>query len=175
MKTKIYKRHTNHKKFIITCAIVVVVVGVFGCLYLKLNDENGSTNDTKQTTQTKNNSKPSSPSQTNTSPTDKPSDSPTSSDISVIISGINISSDTVQIRSVINGVITNSGQCTLTLTSESGNVVTKTSDTYALPASSTCMGFDINKSELQSSKWHVLLSVKISGKTSTITDDFTIE
>lgn len=102
------------------------------------------------------------------------SDTPPNNDLGISITNINTSNDPISIKSVISGAISNSGTCTLTLTK--GNVaVTKQAGTYALPNSSTCKGFDINKSELLVGEWQLKLSVNVGTKTSSINDNFSLE
>lgn len=102
-------------------------------------------------------------------------DNPTSNnDLGISITSIYLSGDPIQIRSVINGAISNSGTCILSLT-RNGITVTKTVETYAMPSSSTCKGFDINKNELSSGEWQITLTVNIEGKESSITDSFSLE
>jgi multidrug efflux pump subunit AcrB len=83
-------------------------------------------------------------------------------------------SDFISISSVITGAITNSGTCSLSLT-KGDYVINKEASTYALPSSSTCMGFDIEKSELSNGTWKVELSVTVNDQTSTIFDEFILE
>ena len=96
------------------------------------------------------------------------------SDLGLSITSINISDDSIQLRSVINGAISNDGSCTLEL-SKDDIIVSKTSGTYALPNSSTCKGFDINKSELSVGLWHIKLTIDVEGKESSVIDSFDLE
>lgn len=96
------------------------------------------------------------------------------SGLTVSITAINSNNDPIQIRSVVNGASSSSGNCTLNLTN-GATTVTKTSATFALPNSSTCQGFDINKNELSSGKWQLELIVNIDNKQSSVTDSFTLE
>lgn len=104
----------------------------------------------------------------------KPSDKVTNNDLGISITSIDTTSDPINIRSIISGTTSNDGVCKLTLT-KGLSVVTKTSDTYALPSTSTCKGFSISKSELSIGTWKVELSVTINDKESAMTDSFTLE
>jgi len=99
---------------------------------------------------------------------------PTNNDLGVSITSINSSVDPIQIRSVISGAVSNNGTCTLSLTKNS-TTITKTAETYAMPSSSICNGFDISKNELSSGEWQIILAVNIEGKESSITDSFSLE
>jgi hypothetical protein len=95
-------------------------------------------------------------------------------DLGVTITNIDTSSSSVSIKSMISGAITNNGSCTLNLKNDN-NTVTKTASTYALPSSSTCMGFTIDKGELSSGTWQVELAVTVNDKTSSATGSFSLE
>lgn len=81
-----------------------------------------------------------------------------------------LNGDTVRVQSIITGAISNSGTCELTLMNN-GIIVTKTASTLALPASSTCQGFDINRSELSTGTWAITLVVIIGSETTTVTSE----
>lgn len=104
----------------------------------------------------------------------KANQSQTNNSLGISITYINTSIDPIQIRSTISGAITNNGNCTLSLTKGS-RTITKTSETYALPNSSTCKGFDIQKSELAAGAWQVKIAVTVNNVTSSVTDSFTME
>lgn len=95
--------------------------------------------------------------------------------ISATISSLTSDNNQVRIKSVISGVVTNSGTCKLTLTKSTGESVEKTANTYALPSTSTCMGFDINRSELSNGNWTATLIVTINNENTTATKEFTLE
>jgi hypothetical protein len=96
------------------------------------------------------------------------------SNLSVSITTKNITDSLVQIRSAINGIISNNGDCTITL-SKGDQVITKTAKTYALPSDSTCQGFDIDRKELSIGSWDINLSVSINQLTANITDKLILE
>lgn len=78
------------------------------------------------------------------------------SKVIVSITSSNVNSGTLQVRALIEAVVSN-GTCTLTLTKDD-NTITKTSNTQALPSTSTCQGFDIPTSELSSGQWTLNLT-----------------
>lgn len=90
------------------------------------------------------------------------------------ITSANVNGDLVQIRAVIDGAVSSTGSCELTLTN-SGAVVTKFASTYALPASSTCQGFDINRSELSAGTWAINLTAVVGTETTTATSEIVLE
>lgn len=97
-----------------------------------------------------------------------------STTVSTYISSTNIINEVVQIRAVINGAVTSSGTCELLL-SNNGVDVTKSVSTYALPASSTCKGFDINRSELSAGTWVIKLTVTIGTETAYANSEVVLE
>lgn len=94
--------------------------------------------------------------------------------LGISISSLNTSGNTVQIRSLISGAVSNSGTCTLSLTQNS-TTVKKTAGIYALPNSSTCEGFSISKTELGIGIWQFEISVNIADKQSRVSDSFNLE
>jgi hypothetical protein len=100
---------------------------------------------------------------------------PTNNNLGISITYIDTSAlNYVSINSIISGAITNNGTCSLSLT-KGDYVINKEASTYALPSSSTCMGFDIEKKELSNGTWKVELSVTVNDQTSTIFDEFILE
>lgn len=99
---------------------------------------------------------------------------PTNNDLGISITSINSSDDPVQIRSVISGAVSNAGTCVLSL-SKGSSLITINSGTYAMPSSSTCMGFDINRSDLSIGQWQLTLTVSIDGTESSLTDRFSLD
>ncbi len=67
----------------------------------------------------------------------------------------------------------NSGTCELTL-SRGNASITKTSNIVANPSSSTCNGFDVSTSELNSGTWTILIHITSGSKTGTISGETTI-
>jgi hypothetical protein len=86
----------------------------------------------------------------------------------------NTSNNIIQIRSVINGATSNNGTCDLTIT-KGAETVSKSAATYALPSSSTCQGFDINRSELSAGTWQINMTVTINGERATADDEIKLE
>ncbi len=102
------------------------------------------------------------------------SQSAASADFGVIISAANVNGDIIQIRGMISGLVSNDGTCDLTL-SQAGVSVQKTAPTYALPVSSTCQGFDINRSELSTGTWDINLTVTVNGQAASAVGQVTLE
>lgn len=97
-----------------------------------------------------------------------------SKNFTVTITSANATGELIQIRALINGAVTNDGDCVLTL-SQSGNNITKSVKTSALPSSSTCQGFEINRSELSSGTWSIGLVVKIGSEIANTKSEVVIE
>lgn len=171
---------TNHKqnKSFKNIIIIIVLIILFACSVLFVLEKlqiinliNSSNPNTKNSSQ-KIDYNP--PTQEQIDAGVKQPDVQTNNNLGISITYINTSSDPVKIGSVINGVASNNGVCTLKLTKESAEII-KTADTYALPSTSTCKGFDINKSELSNGTWQLSLTVIIGDKESSINDSFTLD
>lgn len=124
-----------------------------------------------------NNNTPPTQEQNDTSTIDKEKNT-TVKPSAVTISIVSILSDAdyLHIKSVINGAISNSGECKLTLTkNDSSVIIEKTVKTYALPSSSTCMGFDVSRSELTNGLWTASIRISINTEISTVTKEFSLE
>lgn len=99
---------------------------------------------------------------------------PVSTTASTIITVKNVTADMLQIRSMTSGAISDSGVCSLTLTNND-KVITKTASTYAMPSSSTCQGFNIDRTELTNGTWKISLTVVIGNERSSTNDEITLE
>lgn len=107
--------------------------------------------------------------------TSKVGDTPNagSQNLSVTITAANQNDTAFNVRSLIN-TITNSGDCTLTLTKDT-DTVTRVANIQALANSSTCKGFDIPLTELSMGVWQLNLSVETNGQTAVVEKEITIE
>lgn len=74
--------------------------------------------------------------------------------INITITSINQTNDQLQIRSIISTVDIN-GTCTLTMNRNNNTTITKTVKVQALPNATTCMGFDVPKSDLSSGPYTI--------------------
>lgn len=77
------------------------------------------------------------------------------------ITAASINQKVLQVRVVINDIISNNGTCKLTLTSSTGEIIESEVSTSALPNASTCAGFDIEATNITSGKWTVDVSASI--------------
>lgn len=85
------------------------------------------------------------------------------------ITSKNKTSTTLQIRVLIDQILSG-GTCKLTLTNKStGTTVVKSADILASPSSSTCKGFDIALSELKSGTYDITIAITSESQTGTIT------
>lgn len=82
-----------------------------------------------------------------------------SPNLTITAAGIN--QNVLQVRVVINDIISNNGTCNLTLTNSTGEIIESEVSTSALPNASTCAGFDIDATNITSGKWTVDVSVSI--------------
>lgn len=97
-------------------------------------------------------------------------------DFNVIISSLYSDNELLHIRATINGIISNSGTCELTIQDLYGNEQKSlVVDTFAMPSYTTCQGFDIYKSEISSNDITVILTVKTEDKTSTVEQEYRME
>ena len=100
--------------------------------------------------------------------------SPASSgDTKVEITAAYVNGDTFDIRTLIDRV-TASGQCTLSMKSDSGKSYSASVGVQALPSSSTCKGFSVPMSSLSSGVWNITVSYVNDGKTSTASKEVVI-
>lgn len=88
-------------------------------------------------------------------------------DIPVSITAANQNGGTLQIRSLIESIISD-GTCTLTLSRE-GKKISKTSNIQSMSSSSTCQGFDIPVSDLSTGTWNISLDIATEGKSGVVT------
>lgn len=72
-----------------------------------------------------------------------------------IVAAIN-NGDNYRVQTMIQ-TVTNSGQCSLEITDSANHVYKSTSEVQALPSSSTCKGFTIPSSALDTGKWMIKL------------------
>jgi len=101
---------------------------------------------------------------------------PSSGDFTVTISSLSSDSNFLHVRAIINGVISSTGTCDLTIQDSSGNVQkTSTASTYAMPSYTTCQGFDINQSELIKGNLKVIIKVTIDSKASSAEQEYKLE
>lgn len=98
----------------------------------------------------------------------------TTNDLGILISSKIQDGDTVKIRSIINGTVSNSGTCSISIRNN-GSTYTATAPTSAMTSYSTCQGFNISKAELGSGDWIIDLPVTIDNNTSTVSDSFIVE
>lgn len=94
------------------------------------------------------------------------------SSVTLDISSQNQTSSTYQIRTLI-GAVTNTGECTLTLT-RNGSTISKTASVSALAKTSTCQGFDIPLTELTAGVWQLNIVFSNSTLTGAVTTNITI-
>jgi len=88
--------------------------------------------------------------------------------LKVNLTSINQTDSKIQIRAMVNA-ISSQGGCELQLTKDN-QTITKTVTLQALPSTSTCMGFDISKTELAAGEWKIKLTITIGSKTGYVED-----
>lgn len=171
-------KKTRKNKLIITSVIIIAIIISAGCgywywqTYLKIDQSpisNGQTTD-----QTVNYSSPTTDQKQAGEDQKITNQTPVSITVSTTITAKNVTADTLQIRSMTSGAISNDGTCNLTLTNGIA-VISKTAATYAMPSSSTCQGFDIARTELSNGTWQINLDVIIDGEKSSATGEVTLE
>lgn len=91
------------------------------------------------------------------------------------ITATNQSDDTLHIRTLLQTL--SPGKCTLTLQKAGQENVTQEAPTQALPANSTCQGFNVPLSQLQPGEWRVKITYKANENNTTgeATQNVTIE
>ena len=195
---KINKKTRRIKKLTIPIIALLLIATGYGAyaatthLWPFTKQQSSQTEDTKKTDATKDDSTNNSSKQnTDTEPTADTSANPktptqstpddpvkdaegSKSNLTVTITHIGDTGSKIQVRTNIED-ITSDGSCALAISDGSGVAVTKTSGIQALPNSSTCKGFDIDKSELGSGKWTFKVIVTIDDKTGTASKAYTVK
>ena len=170
---KINKSPKNNKKIIyIVLAIFlsVVILSVIGFYYLQNRQKNAD----MQQGQNIDYNPPTEDQKQAGEDIKKANQTTISTTFSALITATNVSNDIVQIRTIINGIVSNDGVCELSLT-KNDEVIIRTTNIYALPSSSTCQGFDINRSELSAGTWSILLTVTINNEITTASGEVVLE
>lgn len=96
-----------------------------------------------------------------------------SSSLSGVINYKAVVDKTLVIRATINQLI-DSGTCNLTLTSTNEKVYSATADVIENPSSSSCQGFDIPVSSLDTGKWNIEIKIKSGDQELTLAGDIDI-
>ena len=174
MKTN-KKRRIKLIYILLPVALILMALGALAYLYLRPAATNTPTSGTGDVVTETVNYSPATTEQKQSIEIKKTSDQmPASTSFTASITAVSDVGGVVQIRNVINGFIGNDGTCELTMAS--GNTVTsKSASTYALPSSSTCQGFDINRSELPAGNWQITLTVTINGERSVANSKIILE
>lgn len=186
MKIKTTKNH----KFIYIIIIILIIVAVGFVLFfnfkIKDNSHNSSSINSNTNSQTSKNSKEKDNKNLNNTteinndanPADhtpaqyEGSNPNTDSTLSGFINYKSIANNKLSIRVTINQLLS-SGTCDLSLTNGS-NSFTDTTDIAENPSSSTCKGFDIPLSKLNSGTWKITIKIVGGGKTGSITGEVNI-
>lgn len=174
VKMRINKTQKSHnksfKKLIILSAVALLVVtgGILGALYLNKTDSSpkdentinydAPTQEELDSSQDgkKNSEQQGSPESEGSSSSE--SESSTKRAVSVAVTYAGAGDEGVfEVRAFIDGVIEGSGTCTATLTKD-GRTVTKSSPAFVDASSSICEPIYINKSQLSSGSWGVVVS-----------------
>lgn len=98
---------------------------------------------------------------------------PQPSTTSLTITAANQNGSTLQIRTLISE-LWSSGQCSLTLTKGSLKII-RQAKIQALSSESTCQGFDILTSELESGTWNIAIIASNGNKNTSTTKEVTIK
>jgi len=163
---KIYKSNKSNKKVVIFMAILIIAIlfGVIYFVYIKNNTPPGAP--TREEISTGEDIKDQSlesglDGNKNQSGSD-PSDSPQSIEgsnkksVSLTINSATQEGDILQLRTAIQA-ITDSGKCTISITDSLNKAYTDSVGVQALPATSTCKGFDIPTSSLSKGDWTITI------------------
>lgn len=97
---------------------------------------------------------------------DSPSSTSPSNAIVVGFSAINQNDTTLQVRTIIQEVLS-TGSCDITF-QKSDQIVTKTAPVYPNASISTCQGFDIPIEELSPGTWEVTVKITSSNRSGSI-------
>lgn len=171
---KINKKNNRKNRIIIFILFVVIIVAIFifgAFYYLRYIKTDNNIHTTESTIDY---NPPTEEQKKAGEDIKKANQTTVSATFSALITSANVNNNIVQIRAIINGVISSDGICDLTL-SNNDLIVTKSAPTYAGPSSSTCQGFDISRSELTSGTWSILLTVTVNNEITTATSEITLE
>jgi len=170
---------SKSKKIVLALVLLLLVAGaVFA--YMQLSTKNDSdTVDTINTEKPTNEQiKAGNDTKTDTIESDNSKNpetptTPTSKMPTLTITAANQNGATVQIRTLIDSVIS-SGTCTLVMT-QGESSITRTVNVQALSSSSTCMGFDIPTSDLaQNGEWTIAITLQTTAGSTQATKNITI-
>jgi amino acid transporter len=90
------------------------------------------------------------------------------------ITSANQNDGILQIRVLIESVTTN-GTCSLTLSKQGEQSVSRETGIQALASTSTCKGFDVPVSELSNGVWNIDISITIASTTTLISKKVTVQ
>jgi cytoskeletal protein RodZ len=88
--------------------------------------------------------------------------------VGVEITSANQNGSTLQIRTLVQ-LVTNEGECTVTLTKSGSKPITKTAGVQAATTYSTCQGFNISTSGMEAGTWNISLTFANASYTGTTT------
>jgi len=91
---------------------------------------------------------------------------PAAGDRAVTITAASVSSDTLQIRALIQGVVSGD-TCSLSVVQNGAVVLSETAEVQPGPSSSTCQGFDVNVASLSAGALSITVAYVNNGTAST--------
>lgn len=184
MKAISSKGSFSGKQKIITCAIVILMFIIGGSVYFYINQKqfesvkkNKATSrvgaDTKENKVIRDNKATKNAAESDRPPEPKPLAGGSKSEVAIIVSAINQNGDMLQIRALIQAVVSD-GDCKLNGTSVSGKTVQKIAGIQPQPSTSTCQGFDIPINELSQDKWYFTISFENSSLKGSVSKELVI-
>lgn len=186
MKLK-QKNFFTKKKIIITVlALALVGGGVYA--YSKTHSSPSSSSDSTSKTQTDKsqnkevNKAPATSDQVqagndaklNTVTQNDAQSTPTPASFTATITAASQYNGTVSIRTLISGVVSQSGTCNLTITNGSQKI-TNSAATQALADSTTCQGFNVPVSQLGSGTWNITITATINGQSASASKTLAVQ
>lgn len=100
--------------------------------------------------------------------------SPGDTALSVRFTAINQVDGQLQVRTLIDSVVSGAGLCTLTLVKD-GVMITKQSDVQAGPSTSTCKGFTVAVGELSPGAWKLAVKVAAGSQKGSVNQSYTVQ
>lgn len=100
-------------------------------------------------------------------------ETPQSENIAVIFTAVNQTESTLQVRVLLEPLVSDSGECILTLSKQNERIV-KTAGVQALASSSTCRGFDVALGELSAGTWNLNVAVHSGSLSGSNSQEITI-
>lgn len=182
----LHSQRKKSKKIIIGVLVMLLVAGIgaWSLYALRIGpfddsvfNENNSAAEEKNSQKDTETTDEDTPTETTDSaknpPTTADEDNAHTSDERLVITSTGVNGTNFSVRTLINE-ITQSGTCTLSMTSSNGKAYTTSAGVQPTASTSTCKGFDVPLGSLESGNWKVTVTYTNNGSTVTASKDVVI-